>query len=122
MTDEIPIDKILIAKQIAETLTAQGRTDVSKEELQSLNNTVVENLNRNDASKDLQALAKSLESLSAKESNVPNTSPSAVTEQFSLVNDLVTILAGFNLNDVASSTLAILQYTYARHTLGYATF
>lgn len=113
VADEMPIDKILIAKQIAEVLTAQGRTDVSEEELQSLINTVVENLKRNDGAKDPQALARSLETLFPKENNAQNIPPPASVEQFAPSNDVVTIPAGFNLNDVPSSTLAILQDAYA---------
>lgn len=112
--EEIPIDKILIAKQIAEVLTAQGRTDVSEEELQSLINTVVESLKRSENGSDPQALAKSLESLFPKENNTPvDGQEPAAGEQFPPSNNVVTIPDGFNLNDVPSSTLAILQDAYA---------
>lgn len=48
------IDKNLIAMQIAEVLTQQGRSDVSNEELQMLINTVIVNLEKEQKRKALQ--------------------------------------------------------------------
>lgn len=118
--EEIPIDKNLIALQIAEVLTQQGRSDVSNEELQALINTVVENLKQEQKMKAQQnnaghlkdmtipAVMNALSANAAAPSNLGNVVAAAAAAL-----TVPTIPAGFNLNDVSSSTLALLQDAYA---------
>lgn len=118
--EEIPIDKNLIALQIAEVLTQQGRSDVSNEELQALINTVVENLKQEQKMKAQQnnaaqlkdmtipAVMNALSANAAAPANLGNVVAAAAAAL-----TVPTIPAGFNLNDVSSSTLALLQDAYA---------
>ncbi|XKL59171.1 hypothetical protein PGB90_000187 [Kerria lacca] len=103
--EEIPIDKKLIAIQIAEVLTAQGRSDVSNEELQTLINTVVENLKEEQRNKNFCK-----DDINLKEPNIPAASVGSSVSNLNY--NVPTIPAGFNLNDVSSSTLALLQDAY----------
>lgn len=117
--EEIPIDKNAIALQIAEVLTQQGRSDVSNEELQALINTVVESLKQEQKMK-----AQQKDSTQLKDVTIPAVmnalSAAAAAASNATLNNAAaaaplsapTIPAGFNLNDVSSSTLALLQDAY----------
>lgn len=106
--DDIVIDEKLIAMQIAEVLTAQGRTDVSEEELRALINTVVENLKEEQRTK---AAANDKFSSRDPVSTSMMAATAAVSSSGPSSTDVSSITAGFNLN---SSTLALLQDAFQR--------
>lgn len=109
--DEVSIDKVLVANKIAEVLTTQGRVDVSEEELQTLINSVVDSLKKNPANKDPQTLTKSLEALFSKEND--NRAGLAACSTSPSTENILTIPADFDLSNVSSTTLAMIQDAYA---------
>lgn len=118
VVEEMPIDKNLIALQIAEVLTQQGRFDVSNEELQTLINTVVENLKQEQKMRALQknapaqsadATIPAIMNALAGITTAPNANPDSAVAP---LNPPPAIPAAFNLKDVSGKTLAMLQDAY----------
>lgn len=141
--EDVVIDKMMVARQIVEVLTAQGRTDVSDEELQALVNTVVENLKEEQKANAAGVPGQSFSSKAFDILLTEKKEPEPVAQSYGVpappsassvispamsgfpastvaptasagpANDFMTIPAGFNLNEVDNSTLAILQDAFS---------